>query len=48
MLTPSSASSKDIAEMLLEEGLITPRQLEKAIEQQTGPCNGRPSECICH
>jgi len=34
MLTPSSASSKDIAEMLLEEGLITPRQLEKAIEQQ--------------
>ena len=34
MITPSSASSKDIAEMLLEEGLITPRQLEKAIEQQ--------------
>ena len=29
-----NTSSKDIAEMLLEEGLITPRQLEKAIEQQ--------------
>ena len=26
--------SKDIAEMLLEEGLITPKQLEKAIEEQ--------------
>ena len=34
MLNTSGSSSKDIAEMLLEEGLITPRQLEKAIDQQ--------------
>jgi type IV pilus assembly protein PilB len=34
MLNTSGSSSKDIAEMLLEEGLITPRQLEKSIEQQ--------------
>ncbi|MEQ8192220.1 MAG: type IV-A pilus assembly ATPase PilB, partial [Candidatus Eremiobacterota bacterium] len=34
MLNTSGSTSKDIAEMLLEEGLITPRQLEKAIDQQ--------------